>query len=93
MRSTKSRRNNRRSRQTVAVASNTTQDGVTHRRHYASRTTGTYNGRSVIDAEKRAKRLERKQEAIAASKQEQQQEEKQQTETAAIPEVENTEKK
>ena len=49
MRLTKSKRNSKRSHHSVAGPACTTDDGVVHLRHRASRLTGMYRGRRVLD--------------------------------------------
>ena len=66
MRVTKSKRNNRRSHHSVSAAAHSTdEDGVVRMRHRASRLTGMYRGRQVMDnmreARKAEKRVQRKQ--------------------------------
>ena len=55
MRVTKSKRNNRRAHHGVTVTAHTTDgDGVVRMRHRASRLTGVYRGRKVLDSVQKA---------------------------------------
>lgn len=67
MRVTKSKRNNRRSHHGLSATAHTTdEDGTVRMRHRASRLTGKYRGRKVLDStqemRKAEKRVQRKQE-------------------------------
>lgn len=62
MRTTKGKRNNRRSHHGASIPTHTTQDGVTRLRHHASRITGTYRSRSVLSMERHDARVQKKEE-------------------------------
>ena len=63
MRVTKSKRNNRRSHHGISATTHTTdEDGTVRMRHRASRLTGMYRGRKVLDSTQKAeKRVRSKQ--------------------------------
>ena len=61
MRSTKSRQGNRRSQHGVTSPAHTTdEDGVVRQRHRASRQSGKYRGRSVMDVTREVKKAEKR---------------------------------
>ena len=61
MRSTKSKQGNRRSQHGVTSSAYTTdEDGGVRRRHRASRRTGKYRGRSVMDVTREMKKAEKR---------------------------------
>lgn len=84
MRVTKSKRNSRRSHHGVtSVAHTTDEDGIVRMRHRASRLTGMYRGREVLNTtreeEKAEKKAQRRQEGAGAE------EEKKTVEQVAAP--------
>ena len=82
MRVTKSKRNSRRSHHSVSVSAHTIEeDGVVRTRHRASRLTGKYRGRQVVDSTQIAKTAENK----AQQKQEEGTEEKRTVEQVEAP--------
>ena len=60
MRTTKGKRNTRRSQHGIAAVGSTQEGEVMRLRHHASRETGTYRGREVLDTVKRTQRLARR---------------------------------
>ena len=62
MRITKGKRNSRRSHDSAGKFTQTIEAGVLRRRHYASRTSGVYRGRMVIDMSKKQEKNNRKKE-------------------------------
>ncbi len=69
MRTTKGKRNTRRSHHGTTLPGHTRENGVARLRHRASRITGVYRGRNVIDTAKRESRLMRRKSADTGEEQ------------------------
>ena len=68
MRITKSKQGNRRSHHRVVSPAHTTdEDGTVRVRHRASRLTGMYRGRQIMDVSREIKKVEKKAEQTQAS--------------------------
>ena len=60
MRSTRSKRNNRRGQQSVSLKPLVVEQGVERRRHFASKETGIYRSRQAFSVDRAKRRLEKK---------------------------------
>ena len=80
MRTSKGKRNQRRSHHAITVSGLTEVSGTLQRRHYASRVTGTYKGKEVKGIKKREVLSKKQRNADSAA------DEKRTTEQASVPE-------